>query len=721
MPRLGLALCVVVVLSIALSTPITAASVARTWPVGIEPFGVTIDPRDGKVYVAISDHNNWYGPEYMWAIDPASPTPYEPALPRFQLPRPQIMSVLDLELDRLFVTINDGLAIVDPQTHALIAAIALGGGVGVALDVTSHLVYVTTLNGAAIVDGRTGAVLAQRQAPSTSDAWWQIAHDAARHRVYVANGNYSGAPSLVVLDDTDLSIVATVPLPAIPRLALTLDVTRGLVYVGGFSSGSAPAGTLYAVDAATLQIVATLDVGAGVASPISTTLVAETNRLYVSNIGATFGRDAIVVVDTSTFTVVDRIPLQFQPGQSALHPDGRLYVAGLNARLFAAISLVNSAPSIATLTFAPASPSSASLLQAVAQVSDPDGDPFSVTYEWSRNGEAIADASGLSLDLSLPGHGDRGDVISVRVVASDGRLTTARTASVVVANASPAVALSLSATAPRTNDLIVASASATDPDADAITLRYGWTRNGVAVGVTTPSIDLRQYGDRGDVLVVTVTADDGRGGVTSASATATVADSAPVVTLTTNTSSPKTDQTLVATAAFSDVDGDAVCCAWYFKVNGIVVWHEFSQTGTTSNSFDLSRLGWGDRGDTVTIEAVAGDGTLETLVTLSALVVNSPPLAGVALSDYSPTKRDVLVAYGSVYDADGDSGFLYTYTWRVGHKVKLVVGPTSATTNGFDLRSLQPGDTVSVTVTTTGDGFDPSVAATATAVVVPRP
>src|SRR5713101_2680197 len=283
MRRLVAALCVAVLLSVGLPVHATAASVAQTWPVGIEPFGVTIDPRDGKVYVAISDHNNWYGTEYMWAIDPSVPLPWDPtALPRFQLPRTQVMSVLDQDLDRLFVSTAGGLAVVDVPTHAVIANVALGATAGVALDRATHHVYVTggtSLNAVALVDGVSGNVLVTRQATNVNDAWWTLAQDPVRHRLYVANGNYSGSPSLVVLDDSDLSIIANIPLPAVPRLALSVDVARGLVYIGGFTSGTSPFGSLYAIDEDSLQIVRTLDVGGGLASPFSMTLVPETNTL----------------------------------------------------------------------------------------------------------------------------------------------------------------------------------------------------------------------------------------------------------------------------------------------------------------------------------------------------------------------------------------------------------------------------------------------------------
>src|SRR5258705_13922719 len=98
MRRVWATLCAAILLSLPMPAPAGAASIESNWWVDNEPFGVTIDPRDGTVYVAISDHNKWNSPEYMWAIDPTFPLPYDPPaipIPRFILPTPQATSALD--------------------------------------------------------------------------------------------------------------------------------------------------------------------------------------------------------------------------------------------------------------------------------------------------------------------------------------------------------------------------------------------------------------------------------------------------------------------------------------------------------------------------------------------------------------------------------------------------------------------------------------------------
>src|SRR5205807_3759488 len=53
-------------------------------------------------------------------------------------------------------------------------------------------------------------------------------------------------------------------------------------------------------------------------------------------------------------------------------------------------------------------------------------------------------------------------------------------------------------------------------------------------------------------------------------ASATVADSAPSATVSLNTSAPKTNDVLTATATRSDVDGDSVTLTYVWKVRGEV-------------------------------------------------------------------------------------------------------------------------------------------------------
>jgi hypothetical protein len=262
---------------------------------------------------------------------------------------------------------------------------------------------------------------------------------------------------------------------------------------------------------------------AGATFPFSATLVPAQDRLYLSH-GSTYGPNSIVILDLATLQVVQRISLPWQPGGMAFHADGRLYVAGFSADVLAAVVLTSSAPVVDSVTFSPVQPQTNSMLQATVSAHDADGDALTYAYEWLRNDAPLVDATGPSLDLSVPGHGDRGDTITVRVTAIDPEgLTASGSRSVVIANAPPLATVSLNTTSPGTNDVLIATASASDADGDPVTLAYDWARNGVVIpGATTSSLDLATYGDPGDVIVVEVTATDDQGAVQVASARAFV-------------------------------------------------------------------------------------------------------------------------------------------------------------------------------------------------------
>ncbi len=107
----------------------------------------------------------------------------------------------------------------------------------------------------------------------------------------------------------------------------------------------------------------------------------------------------------------------------------------------------NHAPCL-QLSLTPQAPRTDETLTADAEISDADEDPTNgrhdlvkTSYAWFDN-ETRLDEAGPSLDLSTPGHGDRGDVITVRVTAYDGVDTTVKSDQVVVEDSPPTVALS---------------------------------------------------------------------------------------------------------------------------------------------------------------------------------------------------------------------------------------------------------------------------------------
>ncbi len=87
----------------------------------------------------------------------------------------------------------------------------------------------------------------------------------------------------------------------------------------------------------------------------------------------------------------------------------------------ATVTVANTAPAAGTVSVRPSAPSSDEIVSArPTGFADNDGDAVSYLYQWFVNGAAIGDATGRTLDLSEPGHGDPGDRVEVAVTALDG-------------------------------------------------------------------------------------------------------------------------------------------------------------------------------------------------------------------------------------------------------------------------------------------------------------
>jgi len=286
-----------------------------------------------------------------------------------------------------------------------------------------------------------------------------------------------------------------------------------------------------------------------------------------------------------------------------------------------------------------------------------------------------------------------------------------------MANHAPVVTVTLDPANPRTDQTVSAIVDAHDPDLrpmgapDPTTRTYEWLRNGTIIsGQTGSALDLKLVGngDRGDTVTVRVTASDGQ--LTStATASVTVANSAPTATVSLNILSPKTNDVLIVTTDAKDDDGDALAYTYEWLRNGTII------EGQTGSSLNLAVAGNGDRGDRITVRVTASDRQLTSTATQSVDVVNTVPTATVSLSPASPKTNDVLVATTNATDIDRDA-LSYTYTWSVNGAVKRTA-TTPSSTDRLDLKvkgNGDKGDIVTVTVTVS-DVAGGSTTATASA------
>lgn len=290
--------------------------------------------------------------------------------------------------------------------------------------------------------------------------------------------------------------------------------------------------------------------------------------------------------------------------------------------------------------------------------SDADGDPEGWRFAWTVNGVAAGATSTLS-GASF----SKGDRLVCTATPDDGEgLGSAlSSASVVVSNTPPVLAsAALSTLSPTESDtLSVILGAMTDGDGDTVVATYAWRVNGSLVG-TGATLAPSRFA-KNDRISVTVTPFDGADlGAPVTSAEATAANSAPAVgTVSLSPASPRTNDSLSASALGSDPDGDPVSLSYAWTVNGAPV---------SASSSSLSGLVYFDKGDVVQVTLTPSDGTaVGASRSASVTVQNTPPTAPVArISPAEPIEGEALVCeiVTAANDADGDS-LSYAFAWEV--------------------------------------------------------
>jgi hypothetical protein len=356
----------------------------------------------------------------------------------------------------------------------------------------------------------------------------------------------------------------------------------------------------------------------------------------------------------------------------------------------------NSLPGGTGAAVSPAVATEASTLACVGEgFTDADGDPEGWATTWYVGGTVVAASD--TIDGSLF---SRGDSVYCTAAPDDGegQGPAVVAPAVTIENTAPVVsAVTLSSLAPGELDTLTAAVTAADADGDPITLRYSWRVNGRAVA-DTETLSGASF-DRGDSVQLEVTpSDDTSVGVALASSVATVANTAPVVTgATLSSSSPLTDDTLTVDVSAYDADEDAVSWTYAWYVDGALAGTDATLAGDLFEKYEAIRV-------VVTPSDDAASGAPVTSDT--ATVANAPPTApGVTLSPERVVDGDDLVCTVTTEstDADGDT-LTYRFAWDV-DGVPYVGSTDSAMESTVRGSDVYVEDTWTCTVTVDdGDG-----------------
>ncbi len=235
-----------------------------------------------------------------------------------------------------------------------------------------------------------------------------------------------------------------------------------------------------------------------------------------------------------------------------------------------------------------------------------------------------------------------------------------------VQNLPPTVAPTIAPANPTTNQTLTVTPGGNDADGDTLTYVYTFLVNDVekqSGANATFDLIVAGQGDKGDIIKVSVVANDGKVNSAPVTAQVTVANSAPTASVALSSKAPKTGDTLTATATASDADaGDTLSYAFVWKVT------RGGQTTTvkttpasskTTDTLDLSVDGNGDKGDVVSVEVEVTDqsGASSGVQSDSATVANSAPVA--TAQNLIKDSHVLLQGQLSATDADADDKFTF--------------------------------------------------------------
>jgi DNA-binding beta-propeller fold protein YncE len=547
-----------------------------------------------------------------------------------------------------------------------------------------------------VIDPATGGV-SRITTPKTSAL---VAVDPSLRRLYVTQVDRA----LLVLDLDDHSLVST--LPDVAWLGLAVDAAAHRVYT------TTPS-TISAIDGTT-NTVTTVPAPLGAAWK-TLALDAVHDRAYVLNVRG--GANSLDIVDTSDLSLIGSVPLPNTAWSGLAVDSGRqlVFVAGYDASDSARRGYLNVIDANTRMT------STVALFGAfptgITHV--PGTHRLYITNNGSNNISVLDDRTYASVtEFALPWSPNQALLGDDGLLYASGYVSPTSGVVGVISpteeNVAPVVdSVRVEPSQPLTDQTVHVTATAHDVNGGSLSFRYSWYRNGeLLANETSADLDLSRpgNGDRDEQVSVVVHAWDGS--LESAPSTRSswaffVGDTAPEVSVGLDRSSPTTTDLIVATAAGTDVDGDALTYTFRWKVNGAL--RATTSGPSTSSRFDLALAGNGDRGQNVAVEVVAFDNAVySTVASSSAVVVNAAPTLSVALSDTSPQTRDVLVATANAQDADGDP-LTFTYQWTVNGVIKQ-----TGASNRFDLAPKGNGDNGDVVVVT-ATASDGTASATASA------
>ncbi|MEC7983594.1 MAG: hypothetical protein VX278_00440, partial [Myxococcota bacterium] len=403
-------------------------------------------------------------------------------------------------------------------------------------------------------------------------------------------------------------------------------------------------------------------------------------------------------------------PSLAQPSDTILCTASVFDAYGASDTSSATVAVDNTAPTIDSISITPDPAYNDDTITCNQSSSDADNQTLSESYVWTNTttGAVLGSGTSLTLDSSVA---SPSDVISCALTVSDASGDSAtNTTSITLGNRAPsAPTVSLTPDPAYIDDTITCTATgSSDPDGESVSYTYAWTQNGSdrSENGTTLAGSLSS----GDAIVCTVTPSDGNTSGTATTASLSIANQAPTMdSLSLEPDPLYTDDTIIATASASDLEGDTLTYTYVWSVDGTIV-----QSGTDS-TFDSSLF---SKDETVSVAVTANDGSESNELTASLTCMNTAPTApSLSLSPTTPIEQtDDLVCEISTEASDVDSDAItYAFSWTV-DGASFSGATDTADSSTIDLSNTNAGE-VWVCTATPNDGEEDGATASATVTI----
>jgi large repetitive protein len=353
------------------------------------------------------------------------------------------------------------------------------------------------------------------------------------------------------------------------------------------------------------------------------------------------------------------------------------------------------------------------LISVLANDTDPDADPLTVTTATAPNGTVVINGDG-TITYTPASNFNGTDVITYTISDGQGGTSTATvTVTVAPANDAPTVTSPIPAQTGVDAGVVSVPVAGNFTDLDGDTLSFaatglplGLSINPVT-GVITGTIDRSASQINGGVYSVSVTASDGNGGTVTSTFSWTVTNPGPAATNDIATTNEDTAVIIAVLTNDSDPDADPLTVVSATAPNGTVV---INGDGTITYTPNANFNGT----DVITYSISDGQGgTATATVTVTVVAQNDAPTVVAPIADRTNVDAAVVSVptAANFTDRDGDTLSFAAAGLPAGLSINATTGVISGT---IDKNASQPAGGVYTVTVTASDGNGGTVSTTFT-------